>query len=48
MVLLAHALNSRDPTHGTLKLILDPVFDSRLPSRLFYWLCHMPSSLYEA
>jgi hypothetical protein len=28
IVFLAHALNSRDPTHGALKLILDAVFDS--------------------
>jgi hypothetical protein len=28
MVFLAHALNGRDPTHGTLKLSLDAVFDS--------------------
>jgi hypothetical protein len=40
MVFLAHALNGRDPTHGTLKLILDAVFDSGLPPRFFYWLCH--------
>jgi len=36
MVLLAHARNGWDPAHGTLKLILDPVFDSWLPSRFFY------------
>jgi len=40
MVLLAHALNGRNPTHGTLKLILDTIFDSWLPSRFFCWLCH--------
>jgi hypothetical protein len=40
MVLLAHAFNGRDSTHGTLKLILDTIFDSWLPSRFFCWLCH--------
>jgi hypothetical protein len=40
MVLLAHALNGWDPAHSTLKFILDTVFDSGLPARFFYWLCH--------
>ena len=35
MILFAHALNGRDPAHGTLKLLLDTLFNDRLPSRFF-------------
>src|SRR5574341_85593 len=41
MILFAHALNSRNPAHSTLKLLFDTLFDGGLSSRFLHWLCHI-------